>query len=154
MSTDTQKLERELDHFKEQYFDLLDKLASWGLDPRYSRPPRQFVAYWLEVYQSEDTQAANLAAQKRHQEYIQSRLATPKQPDIKMDAQNAVNAAVAAGKLPRIKTVSCQDCGEMSGVYHHESYEKCNWLNVVPLCHKCHRRRHHPKSKPVQDATS
>lgn len=153
MNTDIQKLERELEHFKEQYFGLLDKLAGWGLDPRDPRPSRQFIAYWLKIYQAEDTQAAHKAAEERYQEATRLRLMQPKQPDPKVSAQGAVNAAVAAGRLPRIKTMDCQDCGEKARVYHHQSYEQSDWLNVIPLCHKCHHKRHHGKSESLKDSS-
>jgi len=56
-------------------------------------------------------------------------------------ARVAVTIAVRAGKLPRVKTLACRDCGGQASEYHHEfGYEKQNWLKVVPLCKVCHAR--------------
>jgi hypothetical protein len=60
----------------------------------------------------------------------------------KRKARTAVHNAVAAGKMPCIKTLAC-DCGEQAQHYHHKSYDKANWLNVIPVCNKCHYSLHH-----------
>jgi len=57
-------------------------------------------------------------------------------------AKSAVMGAVSSDKLPRIITQLCTDCGKQAEHYHHESYEKKDWLNVVPLCVLCHKQRH------------
>jgi hypothetical protein len=57
-------------------------------------------------------------------------------------ARHAVNWAVATGALPSIHTRQCADCGGAAQEYHHESYERDHWLNVIPLCGSCHIRRH------------
>lgn len=64
-----------------------------------------------------------------------------KYPD-KYKAHNAVNNAIRDGLLFRPEI--CQCCGvkvdKLEG--HHESYDECQWLNVVWLCDKCHKNRH------------
>ncbi len=59
-------------------------------------------------------------------------------------AQHAVFAAVRCGKLPAVKILTCK-CGKQAEEYHHPSYAKEHWLDVVPLCYKCHckLRNHH-----------
>lgn len=57
-------------------------------------------------------------------------------------AHNAVNYAVRAGVLPHVSEKTCTDCGEQAQHYHHESYEKADWLKVIPLCSLCHKARH------------
>lgn len=60
----------------------------------------------------------------------------------KRQAQVACGNAVRDGRLP--KPSSCKHCG-VSGVkiqYHHHSYEKEFWLDVIPLCTKCHGLEH------------
>lgn len=57
-------------------------------------------------------------------------------------ASITVNSAVRAGKLPRIRTQACLDCGAQAQIYHHESYISGRWLDVVPLCASCHHIRH------------
>ena len=44
--------------------------------------------------------------------------------------------------FPRPYTLPCADCGQQATQYHHESYERDRWLDVIPLCAKCHKARH------------
>ncbi len=56
-------------------------------------------------------------------------------------AASAVNNAVAAGRLPHISAQKCH-CGDPAVSYHHHSYEPEYWLDVDPLCRKCHSEAH------------
>lgn len=58
-------------------------------------------------------------------------------------AREAVIYAVKIGRLPRVSTLKCQDCGESAREYHHWSYEPEHWLDVIPLCKNHHSARHH-----------
>lgn len=60
----------------------------------------------------------------------------------KRKAKKAVSHAVERGELPNVITKSCTDCGKQAQHYHHESYDRKDWLNVIPLCAKCHKQRH------------
>lgn len=54
-------------------------------------------------------------------------------------AQNAVSNAIATGKLPRANTLLCHYCPKPAQQYHHwHGYEKEHWLDVIPICVKCH----------------
>lgn len=53
-------------------------------------------------------------------------------------ARTTVNRAVAKGRLPKVSTQICAHCGLSAQNYHHWSYEKEHWLDVVPLCIPCH----------------
>lgn len=57
-------------------------------------------------------------------------------------ARQAVNNAIRDGKLERAATKTCADCGKDAEQYHHESYEKSKYLDVVALCRSCHSNRH------------
>ena len=58
-------------------------------------------------------------------------------------ARAAVALAVAAGVLPPVATEPCADCGARARFRHHEQgYAPEHWLAVVPLCGRCHSRRH------------
>lgn len=57
-------------------------------------------------------------------------------------AHAAVAKAVANGLLSPMTERTCEDCGESANGYHHESYEPEDWLDVVPLCDRCHGMRH------------
>lgn len=50
--------------------------------------------------------------------------------------------AVLRNGFPRPTEHKCANCGAQAQEYHHESYEREHWLDVVPLCRKCHRSRH------------
>lgn len=58
-------------------------------------------------------------------------------------AHDAVQAAIAAGRLPAAGTLSCADCGAPARVYHHhKGYAPPAWLDVVAVCDRCHSQRH------------
>lgn len=58
---------------------------------------------------------------------------------LKLKARAAVNNAVRAGRLPRVRTQQCVDCNMMAEDYDHEfGYEEENWLCVTPRCRDCH----------------
>ena len=54
-------------------------------------------------------------------------------------AQHKVHKAVKSGLLT--KSLSCQDCGKVCKTQgHHPDYSKP--LEVIWVCHACHRKRH------------
>lgn len=64
---------------------------------------------------------------------------------IKQKAHEAVKYAIESGKLPRANSLQCHyylqnpDCEKQAQHYHHwHGYEKEHWLDVVPVCTKCH----------------
>jgi len=58
-------------------------------------------------------------------------------------AKNAVNHAIRAGQLPRPDTLFCKYCyGIAEQYHHHKGYAPKYWLDVVPVCEKCHRKIH------------
>lgn len=71
--------------------------------------------------------------------YLRQRQNNPE----RFKAREAVVYAVKIGKLPRARTLKCQDCSESAIEYHHWSYEPEHWLDVIPLCKKCHTERHY-----------
>lgn len=56
-------------------------------------------------------------------------------------AKNAVAYAVRMGRMPSIKTLSCE-CGQPAKHYHHPSYARERWLDVIPVCIPCHTAIH------------
>lgn len=62
-------------------------------------------------------------------------------PD-KRNAKNAVMHAVAKGTLPRVTARLCVVCGEQAKNYHHWSYAPEHWLDVIPVCVRCHKMIH------------
>jgi len=67
---------------------------------------------------------------------------TRKQHPRRMSAGSAVAHAIVMNRLSRASDCVCADCGKPAEQYHHESYEKEHWLDVVPLCRDCHVLRH------------
>ena len=53
---------------------------------------------------------------------------------------NKVLNEVRRGRMPGIRTQMCDDCGMGAEHYHHVDYDKP--LEVIPLCAKCHHKRH------------
>lgn len=58
----------------------------------------------------------------------------------KVKAGNAVRHAVASGKMPQVTTLKCNRCPNQAQEYHHWSYLPEFWLDVEPICKKCHKK--------------
>lgn len=56
----------------------------------------------------------------------------------KLKAKTAVRNAVKRGDLPAVRTQLCKECDAGAREYHHESYERERWLDVIALCKRCH----------------
>ena len=57
----------------------------------------------------------------------------------KNKANKAVQRAIKERQLPPPKSLKCS-CGEPAKEYHHhKGYEPEHWLDVVPVCIKCHK---------------
>lgn len=57
----------------------------------------------------------------------------------RVKAKDAVNDAIKADKLPQANSLQCNYCPEQAKQYHHhKGYKKEHWLDVVPVCIKCH----------------
>lgn len=54
-----------------------------------------------------------------------------------------VKQKIEQGVMPPPSAMPCEDCGVAAQEYHHESYERDYWLDVIPLCCECHEKRHH-----------
>ena len=54
-------------------------------------------------------------------------------------AENALNYAVRTGKLPRPDSLQRHYCDLQAKEYHHYlGYASKYWLDVIPVCIKCH----------------
>lgn len=67
----------------------------------------------------------------------------------KLQARHRVNVLVKAGKIPRPNDLPCTDCGHIykedsqrHEYDHHLGYDIGNHLVVIPVCSKCHHKRH------------
>lgn len=62
----------------------------------------------------------------------------------KVAAKAAVWNAITAGRLPAQSTQRCANpsCSCAAQHYHHWSYDRGNWLSVIPLCAHCHYALH------------
>ena len=91
---------------------------------------------------SEKGRATNRRWQHTEKGRVASMVALWKFPD-RRRARSAVSSAVRAGRLPKIKTQNCVDCGLPAAHYHHVlGYEPEHHLDVVPLCRLCDANRH------------
>ncbi len=90
---------------------------------RYTQTP--YAIQQTRMYQK--TNKFKLVIQRYHE----------KHPD-RYEARKAANHAVESGQLPRIRTQTCS-CGHQAQHYHHhKGYAEEHWLDVIPICIKCH----------------
>ena len=57
---------------------------------------------------------------------------------VQTQAKNRLNAEIRLNGFPHISTRRCSVCGDTAAHYHHWSYEEIHWLDVIPLCQRCH----------------
>jgi len=65
----------------------------------------------------------------------------------KHKANITLNNAIKLGKLPRPDTLRCSCKKQAEQYHHHKGYAPENWLNVVPVCTKCHNIIHQEKRR-------
>ncbi len=59
----------------------------------------------------------------------------------RVNARTAVRYAVMSGRLPHVSTLTCSKCeNKAENYHHHKGYKREFWLDVVPVCIKCHRK--------------
>jgi len=86
-------------------------------------------ATYKAYYKTDKGKAIRRAARKRF--YI-------RYPN-RLKAKGAVSSAIRVGKLPHPDTLQCYYCPESAKQYHHwHGYKPEHWLDVVPICQKCH----------------
>jgi len=61
---------------------------------------------------------------------------------VERKAREAVGVAIRKGLLARASECSCARCGEQANEYHHPSYDRDKWTDVVAVCHQCHKDIH------------
>lgn len=65
---------------------------------------------------------------------------TSEQKAIQRKARNFLNGAIRYGRKRPAREFKCDNCGQKAREYHHYlGYEREHWLDVIPLCIKCHR---------------
>jgi hypothetical protein len=80
---------------------------------------------------------------KKYQLY--SRRRREKYPEI-CKAQGVVNRSVKKGTILSARCFNCFKCGKQAEAYHHHlGYSPEHWLDVVPVCKKCHVIIHYEK---------
>jgi len=57
-------------------------------------------------------------------------------------ARMAVQQEIRRGTLTKPSFLSCKKCDKNAKQYHHyNGYKKAHWLDVIPVCQKCHRKQ-------------
>lgn len=60
----------------------------------------------------------------------------------KIMARQAVGNAIRYHNFPKPTECQCEICNNQATEYHHPNYDKSDWLNVIPVCKKCHADIH------------
>jgi len=104
---------------------------------------------YAKIYRQ--TSKGKSAAKKHHRRYyasVKGKIARSnsnrryrKSHPVKKQARKAVFHAVRNGTLPQARSMICS-CGKTALQYHHPSYEPEHWLDVIPVCRKCHINIH------------
>lgn len=74
--------------------------------------------------------------------FIQPSGLVEKKSQRSIQARDALNNAIKAGKIPPPTSQKCAYCDSKASQYHHYlGYEEKHWLHVKPVCRKCHEER-------------
>ncbi len=68
----------------------------------------------------------------------------------RIQATTATNEAIRIGKLPHPDALICILCWGQAKEYHHPKYDEEYWLEVIPLCKKCHTKVHKQFRKDIE----
>lgn len=72
-----------------------------------------------------------------------SKIKSDRKNIVNIQARSEVKKAIIRGDLAPLILRKCTICGENAKEYHHhKGYEKKYWLDVIPLCSKCHGLEH------------
>lgn len=91
-------------------------------------------AYLVSMKQYAKTEKGKEAIRKAHQRNYE------KYPE-KYAARTAVGNAVRYGKIPPATSFVCSNCNDKqaTGYHHWRGYEPKHHLDVIALCHQCHK---------------
>ena len=97
------------------------------------RNPDKVAAYAAKYSKSEKGKIAIKKAHEKHYNLYPEKVA----------ARGAVRNAIRRGEI--VRPVKCSQCKVIDKIYahHHAGYDEANQLNIMWLCHQCHRRIHH-----------
>ncbi len=129
------------------------KICSLKHQKQYSQTEKGKVARYRAVRHYRQTKKGKIANNRANKRYSQSekgkviRRKASKRYNLRyperIKAKNAVDNAVASGKIPRIKTLKCNYCPKQAEQYHHYlGYAPEHWFDVIPTCIKCHKKEH------------
>lgn len=103
---------------------------------------RRNAVYRRTTGKEKVTQRQKAWLKSKGSEYVKaSKLLRSRKFPAQTKAWILVGNAVRNGKLPRVSSCLCADCGAPAKEYHHPDYAKP--LEVVPLCEECHEKRHY-----------
>jgi uncharacterized Zn finger protein (UPF0148 family) len=60
----------------------------------------------------------------------------------KFKAKHKVMQQVQKGAMPSASKCTCVACNGQAAHYHHWSYAPEHWLDVIPVCARCHKKIH------------
>jgi len=113
---------------------------------KYRQSEKGRIASRKRIKKYHQTEKGKKTIQKARRRYYKSEkskayqkqwyLKHPKQ----LKAKHAVENAIKTGKLPKVDSLQCA-CGNQAAEYHHhKGYAPEHWLDVIPVCKKCHSK--------------
>lgn len=127
-------------YYESNKLQVLKANADWR--DRNSEKMKEYQDKYVLAHPEKVT-ASKKQYEETHKEvlYIRTKIARETHPE-QYAARKAVQIAVKRGELTAIALCKCNRCENMARHYHHWSYEPEHWLDVEPLCIKCHQKEH------------
>lgn len=111
-------------------------------DPVARERRRRQAAAWRERNPGAAAASVRASYQRHKLKQTQERRDRYRAEKHKDCARAAVQFAIRRLELPPVTERACLQCGGQAQHYHHWSYLKQDWLDVMPLCRRCHKRVH------------
>lgn len=119
------------DREKNYLYQRSDKYLNYIYHRRRTEEARQYYVDYMREHRKKPEVKAKINEYKRR---------TFQRDKIKFSARYAVQKQVREGKMPPVKSLKCARCDRQAQGYHHYlGYEKEHWLDIEPLCARCHK---------------
>lgn len=130
--------------FKKVMKDIYDKQGGREKMQKYRKTPRGIDVHGRARERYENSKRGKETRKKYNEKFKELSGSWAKRTKSErrkqVAARNAIGSAIRFKRMPSARNFACIECGKQAQEYHHhKGYAQEYWLDVVPMCIKCHR---------------